>query len=75
MSDNWNSLLLLMLENVSQKNVCGMLIKKEDNIIYGPCRNLAKENPKFSFVIDPDDWAHYEDQGEVIGIIHSHPDG
>ena len=54
---------------------CQNLIKKQDNIIYGPCRNLAKENPEFSFVIDPDDWAHYEDQGEVIGIVHSHPDG
>ena len=33
------------------------------------------EHPKFAFVIDPNDWAHYEDQGEVIGIVHSHPTG
>ena len=75
MNDNWKKFAVSHARTCRPEECCGMLIQKEDNIIYGPCRNLAKEDPRFSFVIDPDDWAYYEDQGEVIGIVHSHPDG
>ena len=75
MTDTWKKFAFAHAKKCEPAECCGMLIKKQDNIIYCPCRNLASEDPKFSFVIDPDDWADYEDQGEVIGIVHSHPNG
>lgn len=75
MSDTWKKFAFAHAKKCHPEECCGMLIKKQDNIVYGPCRNLATNAPKFAFVIDPNDWAHYEDQGEVIGIVHSHPTG
>ena len=54
---------------------CGMLIKKNQELIFCPCKNIAIDHPELSFVIDPKDWAKYEDEGKVVGIIHNHPDG
>ena len=42
---------------------------------YWKCKNISKAYKEESFVIDPIDWADGEDQGEVLGIVHSHPDG
>ena len=75
MSDTWKKFAFAHAKKCHPEECCGMLIKKQDNIVYGPCRNLATNAPKFAFEIDPNDWAHYEDQGEVIGIVHSHPTG
>ena len=75
MTDTWKKFAFAHAKKCEPAECCGMLIKKQDNIIYGPCKNLATDQPELSFIIDPNDWAHYEDQGEVIGIVHSHPSG
>ena len=55
---------------------CGILAKKNNKFLYWKCNNVAKDNPEYSFVIDPLDWADCEDNvEEIIGIIHSHPEG
>lgn len=54
---------------------CGLLYKENDQIKYGPCKNLAHDDPEYSFVIDPLDWKNWEDIGEIVGIVHSHPQG
>ena len=42
---------------------------------YWKCKNISGTYKEKSFVIDPLDYADGEDQGEVLGIVHSHPDG
>ena len=55
---------------------CGILALNKEQIEYWECKNVAKDNPEYSFVIDPLDWANCEDQvDEIIGIVHSHPEG
>jgi len=52
---------------------CGLFIKTEKGYEYYRCKNLAHEIAAESFVIDPLDFADGEDKGEVVGIVHSHP--
>mgnify|MGYP001257633001 FL=1 len=54
---------------------CGLILSIKDETVYWPCKNIAKHYKDKSFVIDPLDYAAGEDQGEVVGICHSHPDG
>ena len=53
----------------------GVIIKVNNEEIYWKCQNISKAYKEKSFVIDPLDYARGEDQGEVLGIVHSHPDG
>ena len=49
---------------------------KNNKEIFWKCKNIAFEFKATSFVIDPLDWADCEDNvEEIIGIIHSHPEG
>jgi proteasome lid subunit RPN8/RPN11 len=51
---------------------CGLLAIIQGQETYWPCKNLAESKFEY-FVMSPDDWADCEDQGEIIGIVHSHP--
>ena len=55
---------------------CGILTKTDGITKYWECKNIAYQHPEYSFVIDPIDWANVEDSvDEIIGVVHSHPDG
>ena len=55
---------------------CGILAKKNNKFLYWKCNNVAKDNPEYSFVIDPLDCADCDDNvDEIHGIVHSHPEG
>ena len=54
---------------------CGLVLDIDGTHKYWKCKNISKVYKEESFVIDPIDWADGEDQGEVLGIVHSHPDG
>lgn len=52
---------------------CGLLVKTATGRQYLPCTNRAKSERE-NFQIDERDQAAAEDLGEVLAIIHSHPD-
>ncbi|MGI2095449.1 C40 family peptidase [Shewanella glacialipiscicola] len=52
---------------------CGLIIKFGAKSKYMPCDNKAT-NKADEFVIDSQQYAAIEDQGQIIGICHSHPD-
>lgn len=54
---------------------CGLIINLDGVQTYWKCKNISGAYKEKSFVIDPLDYARGEDQGEVLGIVHSHPDG
>lgn len=53
------------------RECCGVLIIQKGRQAYKPCRNLAVGTDQFA--IDPEDYALAEELGEVVAIIHSHP--
>ena len=52
---------------------CGLIIDLDGIETYWKCKNISGAYKEKSFVIDPLDWANGEDQGEILGIVHSHP--
>lgn len=53
------------------RECCGVVIVERGKSVYVPCRNVAESNEHF--VIHPDDYCAAEDRGEVVKIVHSHP--
>ena len=60
---------------VYPEECCGLIIDLDGVQTYWECKNISGAYKEKSFVIDPLDYARGEDQGEVLGIVHSHPDG
>lgn len=55
------------------REACGVIVRLERGTeIYWPCRNI-NDQPESAFTIDPADYADAEDHGEVVAIVHSHP--
>lgn len=52
---------------------CGVIAQKSRVEKYFPCRNLA-ENATEDFLLSPEDYAHAEEWGSIIAVVHSHPD-
>lgn len=53
---------------------CGLIIGGDSGTEYVPCRNLAEgDAAKDRFVLCPQDWVAAEDRGEVLAVVHSHP--
>lgn len=55
------------------KESCGLLIAQGAKIVYVPCENKAISTEEH-FKISGEDWSKAEDLGQVIAVVHSHPD-
>lgn len=57
---------------VFPREACGLIYKGEDGFIdFVSCRNLSEDGDQF--VIHPQDYTTVEDAGEVIAVVHTHP--
>lgn len=52
---------------------CGVIIQSGHDQVYIPCRNIA-DNPTETFTLSPEDNLAAQAQGDIIMVIHSHPD-
>jgi len=55
------------------REACGLICVVKGKERYFPCRNTA-ESASEHFILSPEDYAHAEDQGDVVAVVHSHPD-
>lgn len=51
---------------------CGLMVQVGRKRLYVPCRNAADSGTD-QFVILPEDYLAASEQGEVVGVAHSHP--
>ena len=54
--------------------MCGFVILRDGEKIFMPCENVAEDKDNH-FEIDPDDYLRAEESGEVLALVHSHPNG
>lgn len=55
------------------REACGVVIVRKGRQRYYPCRN-THANPTEQFRMCPEDYAAAEDQGQVVAVVHTHPD-
>ena len=53
------------------KEACGLVIIFKGRQQYRPCRNIA--NGSDNFILDPIDYEKADQDGEIVAVIHSHP--
>jgi len=58
-------------QNEFPKEACGLVVNIRGHERYMPCRNLAQNQT--DFIMDPEDYARAEDAGDIIRVVHSHP--
>lgn len=56
------------------REACGVVVQVGKKESYVRCLNIAKD-PTQDFKMCPQSFMDAEEQGDIIGIVHSHPDG
>ena len=55
------------------REACGLIVVIRGKQRYLACRNIAESHNE-NFVLHPDDYARAEELGEIMALVHSHPD-
>lgn len=58
-------------EAESPREACGLVVKIDGVDTYHPCRNMAEHDQQF--VMHPEDYAAADAAGEIVAVVHSHP--
>lgn len=66
--------ILKHAESGYPEEICGVVVMTDKGEKYVKCRNIAK-NPNQDFHMCPESYMDAEELGDVVGIVHSHPDG
>ena len=61
-------------ESEYPKEACGVLSVVKGKLRWHPCTNIS-EDPENGFVIDSKEYLKISFSSDVVGIVHSHPDG
>lgn len=71
MIDDLKEVILEHVKAEYPREACGLAIIFKGKLKYIPCKNNAIGTEHF--ILDAEDYAKAEDMGEVVALIHSHP--
>jgi proteasome lid subunit RPN8/RPN11 len=63
----------LHAQSTYPQECCGLIVQQANKACYLPCTNVSTHKTD-EFEISAKEYAAAEDQGDIIGICHSHPD-
>lgn len=66
--------ILCLAQLVAPDELCGFVVLHKEKLRFFVVSNVA-ENPQESFEIGNADWRVAESRGEIVAIVHSHPNG
>ena len=72
-SDEDKEIVNYLLEQYPEEG-CGLILNKKGKRVWIPCENTA-ENRKETFTISSKDYIKANLEGDLLAIVHSHPDG
>jgi len=53
------------------RECCGLVIIRKGKQVYVPCRNIGIGSD--NFILCPEDYAKADQEGDIVAVIHSHP--
>ena len=57
-----------------QQESCGFVVLMGNEKVFIPCENVA-EDKENHFEITPEDYINASEKGEIVALVHSHPQG
>ena len=60
-------------EDCYPREGCGVLVIIRGELQWYPCTNVAQD--KDDFIFDSEEYLKISQKGDIVGIVHSHPDG
>ena len=69
----WQQIAMRDSKLESPKEICGLVVNVKGKEVFFNCPNRSKDED--NFILDPDSYAICEEQGQIVGIFHSHPKG
>lgn len=71
MTEEWRNGAIMHAHECFPRESCGLLIIERGRQTYVRCDNIATGADQFA--IDPNDYAGAECRGEIVAVVHSHP--
>lgn len=71
LSDSVKARFVEQAKEEDPRECCGLVIIKNGKQFYFPCKNLARGTD--NFILDPQDYEKADMAGEIVAVIHSHP--
>lgn len=66
--------ILNAAEKAKPREMCGFIVQSGRKLVFIQAENLA-ENPDEFFEISPESFIAAEEAGEILAVVHSHPNG
>lgn len=70
-SPDSQALALAHAQEAFPRESCGLLVIRKGREVYWACRNIGVGTDQF--VLHPEDYAHADEQGQIVAVVHSHP--
>lgn len=65
--------ILAYAKQCEPQESCGFVVLEKEELVFYPCPNIA-DDPEHFFEIDYEEWIMTSELGEIVALVHSHPD-
>lgn len=71
--DKLKTEILVHAKQCEPQESCGFVVLEQGQLVFYPCPNIA-DDPEHFFEIDYEEWVMTSELGQIVALVHSHPD-